>query len=66
MIGANQCSHDSLSRSCEICERDSEIETLRARVQQAEWQRDKAFAFQKLQTQRIEELEALLRLVEEE
>ena len=28
MIGKNQCEHGNLARSCEICERDREIERL--------------------------------------
>ena len=28
MLGKNQCEHGNLERSCEICERDREIERL--------------------------------------
>jgi hypothetical protein len=36
MSEPRDCKHGSLARKCEICERDAEIERLRARVQQLE------------------------------
>jgi ribosomal protein L32 len=35
---SDTCKHGSLARSCEICERDKEIESLRAEV---EWLRER-------------------------
>jgi len=37
---SNQCTHGQLARSCELCERDGEIATLRERLAEVTQQRD--------------------------
>ena len=62
-IGTNQCDHGSLSRSCELCEKDAEIAELKGKLERVRELAQEVKRLEDLHMDSQEELAEILREV---